>query len=41
MNEEYEKNEKMSNRGFYIALLLCIAVIAVSAWTILDRKSVV
>lgn len=39
MNEEHEKYEKMSNRGFYIALLLCIAVIAVSAWTILTVRN--
>lgn len=37
MNEEYN-SEGMSSRGFYIALLLCICVIAVSAWVIISAR---
>lgn len=39
MNEEYNESEKLGNRGFYIALLLCICVIAISAWIIVSTRS--
>ena len=28
MNEEFDSSERLGNKGFYIALLLCICVIA-------------
>lgn len=34
MNDEFDTSEKWGGKGFYIALLLCICVIAVSAWII-------
>lgn len=39
MNEEYNESEQLSSKGFYIALLLCICVIAVSAWVILSVRN--
>lgn len=38
MNDEFESSERLGNKGFYIALLLCICVIAVSAWIILSTR---
>ncbi len=35
MNDEFDTSERWGGKGFYIALLLCICVIAVSAWIIL------
>lgn len=39
MNDEFDSSERLGNRGFYIALLLCICVIAISAWIILSTRS--
>lgn len=38
MNDEFESSGKLGGKGFYIALLLCICVIAVSAWIILSAR---
>ncbi|MCI9468619.1 MAG: M23 family metallopeptidase [Oscillospiraceae bacterium] len=38
MNEEFDSSERLGNKGFYIALLLCICVIAVSAWIIISTR---
>lgn len=38
MNDEFDSSERLGNKGFYIALLLCICVIAVSAWIILSTR---
>ena len=39
MNDEFDASEKWGGKGFYIALLLCISVIALSAWIILAAGS--
>jgi len=37
MNDEYnESNGFLSGKGFYIALMLCVSIIAVSAWMIVN-----
>ena len=41
MNDEYEEYgaaDRLNGKGFYIALGLCICVIALSAWVILSAK---
>lgn len=39
MNDEFDSSEKLGGKGFYIALLLCICVIAVSAWIIISTRA--
>ena len=36
MNDEYESGGFLSGKGFYIALMLCVSVIALSAWMIVS-----
>lgn len=38
MNDEFDSSERLGGKGFYIALLLCICVIAISAWIILSTR---
>lgn len=38
MNDEFDSSERLGSKGFYIALLLCICVIALSAWIILSTR---
>lgn len=37
MNEEYNEGGFLSGKGFYIALMLCVSVIALSAWMIVNN----
>ena len=36
MNDEYESGGLLGGKGFYIALMLCVSVIALSAWMIVS-----
>lgn len=38
MNDEYNESESfLSGKGFYIALMLCVSIIAVSAWMLVNN----
>ena len=39
MNDEYNEQGLLGGKGFYIALLLCVSIIAVSAWMIFRNQS--
>ena len=39
MNDEYNEHGLLGGKGFYIALLLCVSIIAVSAWMIFRNQS--
>lgn len=39
MNDEYNESESfLSGKGFYIALMLCVSIIAVSAWMLVNNS---
>lgn len=39
MNKDYQESEGLfSGKGFYIAMLLCVSIVAVSAWAIVRNK---
>ena len=40
MNDEYNESESfLGGKGFYIALMLCVSVIAVSAWMLVNNEN--
>ncbi len=39
MNEEYQQDGLLGGKGFYIALMLCVSVIAVAAWLIVREPA--
>jgi len=40
MNDEYNESEGfLSGKGFYIALMLCVSIIVVSAWMLINNGS--
>ena len=40
MNDEYNESESfLGGKGFYIALMLCVSIIAVSAWMLVNNSS--
>lgn len=40
MNDEYNESESfLGGKGFYIALMLCVSIIAVSAWMLVTGRS--
>lgn len=40
MNDEYNESESfLGGKGFYIALMLCVSIIAVSAWMLVNNST--